>query len=489
MMRPDGLRRCVGGVDVAADELSRNRDETRQMRKQNEDGGSPGTPGSVRGPTCRYWVCGVLIVALLVSADCGLAQSRPPIRELGRLERVTTDSLRSVTEAIEMTGGRVLVNDSGSRRVLLLDSALSHPIVVADTTSATVNAYGTHRGGTIMRFRADSALYIDQDALTMFLVQPSGVLGRVMAFPPPPTRESAGQLVTAGASGPPGFDARGRLIYVNEASVTPGSVVLLGSTRASDPAIPASVSPNMYADSVFAFRVDLATRRTDTIAAVRKEKGILQMRRVGGIVTAIENGFDPLPVIDQWAMLPDGTFAIVRGRDYHVDWLGADGVWKSTPKMEFDWQRVSDERKTQLRDSVENSMKARFEQANQTVVNPPPAGRGGRGGGGGGGAPAGSPRPPVPNIVLQTPLDEITDYEPPFAEGSVRADADGNVWIRTSTMKGDRPVYDVVNRNGEIVDRVQLPAFRTIAGFGAGVVYLVVLERNNLVRLERVRIR
>jgi hypothetical protein len=247
----------------------------------------------------------------------------------------------------------------------------------------------------------------------------------------------------------------------------------------------------MYADSLLAFRVDLASRRTDTIAAVHTEKGIVQTRRVGGIVTAIENRFDPLPVIDQWAMLPDGTFAIVRGRDYHVDWLGADGVWKSTPKMEFDWQRLSDERKTQLRDSLENAMKARFAEANQTVVIPPSGRGGGRGGGAGAGAgaPASPPRPPVPNVVLQTPLDEITDSVPPFAEGSVRADAEGNLWIRTSTMKGDRPVYDVVNRSGEIIDRVQLPAFRTIVGFGAGVVYLAVLERTNLVRLERARIR
>jgi len=91
--------------------------------------------------------------------------------------------------------------------------------------------------------------------------------------------------------------------------------------------------------------------------------------------------------------------------------------------------------------------------------------------------------------VIPLPLDEIADYVPPFAEGAVRADAEGNVWIRTSTMKGDRPVYDVANRKGEIIDRVQLPAFRTIAGFGPGVVYLAVKEATGGVKLERVRIR
>ena len=36
------------------------------------------------------------------------------------------------------------------------------------------------------------------------------------------------------------------------------------------------------------------------------------------------------------------------------------------------------------------------------------------------------------------------------------------------------PVYDVINRKGELVDRVQLPAGRSIVGFaGDGIVYMV----------------
>jgi len=34
---------------------------------------------------------------------------------------------------------------------------------------------------------------------------------------------------------------------------------------------------------------------------------------------------NPLPQTDEWALLPDGTVAIVRGSDYHIDWVGADG--------------------------------------------------------------------------------------------------------------------------------------------------------------------
>jgi hypothetical protein len=71
----------------------------------------------------------------------------------------------------------------------------------------------------------------------------------------------------------------------------------------------------------------------------------------------------------------------------------------------------------------------------------------------------------------------------------VSADADGNLWIRTSTIVNGQPVYDIVNRQGVLRDRVQLPPFRTIAGFGPGVVYMAVKDSAGVVHLERARIK
>mgnify|MGYP001546967303 CR=1 FL=1 len=94
--------------------------------------------------------------------------------------------------------------------------------------------------------------------------------------------------------------------------------------------------------------------------------------------------------------------------------------------------------------------------------------------------------PPVEFV----PLSEMPDYMPAFSAGAVRADADGNLWIRTSTVFKGLHVYDVVNSGGQLIDRVQLPAGRTIAGFGKdGVVYLAVRDGATGVRLERARIR
>ena len=71
----------------------------------------------------------------------------------------------------------------------------------------------------------------------------------------------------------------------------------------------------------------------------------------------------------------------------------------------------------------------------------------------------------------------------------MHADADGNLWIRTTTIVEGQPVYDIVNREGELFDRVQLPSFRTIAGFGPGVIYMAVQDSAHIVHLERARLK
>src|SRR3981081_927072 len=78
-----------------------------------------------------------------------LTQTMPPIRQLGPVTAVGKEPLGAVTTVRQLPGGRVLVNDIVGRRVVMFDSSLSSLIVVADTTSATANAYGVRQGGLI----------------------------------------------------------------------------------------------------------------------------------------------------------------------------------------------------------------------------------------------------------------------------------------------------------------------------------------------------
>jgi hypothetical protein len=163
----------------------------------------------------------------------------------------------------------------------------------------------------------------------------------------------------------------------------------------------------------------------------------------------------------------------------------------------FDWKRLDDDAKMALIDSI---MKAR-------AAGPQgPGGPGGgpvtfaggdgmrivMGGGGGGGrgevervaavagaaiaaggpgGPGGTALPTLPAPVAA----DLPDYMPAFTQTSARPDADGNLWIRTTTP-GSQPgnlVYDVINNQGNLVDRVDVPKGMTIIGFGkGGAVYL-----------------
>jgi hypothetical protein len=68
---------------------------------------------------------------------------------------------------------------------------------------------------------------------------------------------------------------------------------------------------------------------------------------------------------------------------------------------------------------------------------------------------------------------------------------DGNLWVRTiptSAIAGG-PVYDVINRKGELIDRVQIPVGRTILGFGPGGVVVLANRDGATVTVERASVR
>jgi hypothetical protein len=86
---------------------------------------------------------------------------------------------------------------------------------------------------------------------------------------------------------------------------------------------------------------------------------------------------------------------------------------------------------------------------------------------------------------------DIPDYFPAYERqpNSIRADADTNVWIRPRPPRSQRggTVYDIVNRKGELIDKVELPQGRTLIGFGpGGIVYLLTRDAG-ATRIEQAR--
>ncbi|HEY4132013.1 MAG TPA: hypothetical protein VGM50_15485 [Gemmatimonadaceae bacterium] len=412
----------------------------------------------------------LIIVPLVLMAMRARAQQPPAVRQIGKLERVSADSivLQSVQNALAMPNGRVMINDVIGRRVLLLDSTLAQATAVADTTNATGTAYG-RSSATVIQFRGDSALLIVPSTLSMFVLTPSGAIARTMAVGrPSDLSQPDGSWIA------PAVDAKGRLIYLGSANVLPGMTTIALGAQLHEDGKPTAATVAMQrimrpTDSAAIVRADLETRSLDTLAWIKVPRFRRQLRAdADGRAAAIESIPDALPILDLATTLNDGTLAIVRGRDLHIDWVDASGRITSSPKIPFDWKKVDDARKRELIDSTVKKWQAQYDQF---------APRGGRGG-----------VQLAPQVVVAAAPADLPGYVPPFGEHAVDSDAEGNVWIQTTTIDDDRPVYDVVNRRGELIDRVQLPAFRTIAGFGAGVVYMALQTTDRKVRLERARI-
>ena len=451
-----------------------------------------------------------LLAALTLAPAVAAAQAPaapPPVRPLGAVEARAAEPLGAAAQVRALPGGRVLVNDMARRRVLLFDSTLAAYTVVADTTAATGNAYSGRVGGLIP-YRGDSTLFVDPQSLSMLVIAPDGRLGRTLSVP----RPSDAFALTGLAFGAPAFAARGRLVY--RAQPIP---MMRGGSGGGPGGPGGAFTPPAFPDSAPVVRVDLATRAVDTAAFVRTPKMNFSMSTDAGGRTRMQSKINPLPVVDDWAVLSDGTLLVLRGQDFHADVAGADGRLAPAPRMPHEWQRLSDEAKQAFLDSTRTAMERRMAadtggvRVTSTngggnavrVGGGPPGGMPGDGGGpmmivmsgppgppprGGSGASGPAPDLPRPSFEF-VPASELPDYKPPFAAGGTRADADGHAWVRLiPTTPQPGPVYAVVDRQGRLVDRVLLPAGAAIAGFGpGGVVYMATRDAAG-VHLQRARV-
>ena len=438
-----------------------------------------------------------IIAASAILPSLGVAQQRPPVRQLGTVIAKSSDAFTSISGIRALSDGRVLVNDVSGRRLVLYDALLGTTTLVADSTSATSTAYAGRTGGLIP-FRGDSSIFVDPSSMSMLIVDGAGKIARVMSVP----RTQDVQMLAGPLSTSVGFDPRGRLVYR-----APPSFRGFGGGFGPGGAGAGGFRPPEIPDSLPVVRVDLATRQVDTIAYGKIPKVKLDIVQNEGRIS-VTTQINPLPTVDDFVMLPDGSVALVRGSDYHVDFYNTDGTKVSAPKIAFDWQRLTDDEKVAFIDSVK-AVRARQLAANPTPTGGTAIGGGAAGGGGGGGG--GGPQIQIigdgggggrragggaggggggPQINFVAP-SELPDYKPAFFAGSTKVDPQGNLWIRTIPTKKleGGPVYDVVNRKGELIDRVQVPLNSIITGFGSDGSVFLSLQSNNTFYLEKAKLR
>ncbi len=119
---------------------------------------------------------------------------------------------------------------------------------------------------------------------------------------------------------------------------------------------PAAGAPDvafLTGDTAVVVSYSMVTHRVDTLARLATGRGFM----VRGSSTGFKTD-PPSPAVveftvgDAWALMTDGSIAIVRGRDYRIEWINGDGTRASSPRIAHDWVHFSDADKASKSDSI-----------------------------------------------------------------------------------------------------------------------------------------
>lgn len=387
--------------------------------------------------------CLITLMLLCVPAHAPAQPASPsgakiPIIPLGKIVAVSSDSLGAQATALALSNGSVLVSDYVRHRVLLFDSTLTYSISVIDSIASASNF---QTAAQLIPYRGDSTLFVDVATNVLLVIDQTGKLARTMALPKPrDSRYLAGTFFGAAT-----IDAKGRLVY------RAAYPVVVNTPPAGSPTLMTMPS---QPDSGVIVRADFDSRKVDTLTTLKimQSESAMSMKQDGRGNITMKITINPVDVGDEWAMLNDGTIAIVRAHDYHVDWIDPDGTRRSSAKMPFDWRPVTEEQKQKLIDSLRPIYQKQLQGQPPRKTMTPEGERDFR------------------TACDFVSLSQMPDYEPPIGQGSVKADRKGNLWILPHTSLSARGgvLYDVVNKRGEITKRVQFPTGYALIGFGNG---------------------
>jgi len=374
-------------------------------------------------------------------------QSTVPIFDIPQSSVRAASNFSRILGVTSLGNSWVLANDAERRQLVLLDTALRNPKVILDSVADGATSYGRF-AKPFIRFLADTVLFPDLPSKSFIVISPAGSVVRTMALP-----RTSDFLIMA--TSPSSVDVRGNLYY-----------------RGLAPEIAGNSEHSAPLDSAPIIRANFDSRRIDTVAKVKTQRPS-EIKRIPSTdgVSRSSITVNPLVSIDEWVVESGGALAVVRGHDYHIDWLLPDGSWYSAPKMPFDWKRVSEAERLALMDSartaettLDSSRTAKLKREGNFVEVP------------GRGRVRLPDRPVAPIRVDFAPSNEMADYYPAIRTGAVIADLDGNIWILPTTSaqsKNGELVYDVVDRQHGLKERVRLPPGRSVVGFGhGGVVFL-----------------
>jgi hypothetical protein len=192
----------------------------------------------------------------------------------------------------------------------------------------------------------------------------------------------------------------------------------------------------VQADSSALVRFSRGSTSEDTLGYIHLSPRKIDIAQSNGAIRSVSIIIPPFPSQDGWVPFPDGAVALVRTHDYRVDWVLPDGKRVAGRAIPFTPVKVTDADKKKR----------------------------------------------APN----TPEPDWPEVKPAFAYNGVLAGADGDVWIpRYASADDTRSHYDVIDRRGAVVARVDIPNRGKVVGFGPKSIYVVRLDDDDLQYLQR----
>jgi hypothetical protein len=393
-----------------------------------------------------------LAAMLVASATPALAQN-VPTRTLSKPDAEYSEPFTQIAGVRELKDGRLIVIDPRDKTVQVVDMARG--------TATKLGREGSGPGeyGIPMRLLplpGDTTAIADMLNNRLLLINPNATVGGFVDLnvPPPPSSgregargEGAGRMMMVGGNMPTMSDAKGRMYYQG---------------------MPFQMTDNgpVSADSVPMIRWNRASGKRDTLAWLRLPQNANQVTSRGGrgnqqVMVRIGGG-PPFNGADQMLVAPDGRVAIAHHDPYSIDFVSETGQRTRGQPIRYDRQRITAGHKAEWREVQKSATGLQITNENgRRSATIGPAG------------------------ATQDPDVWGGDYMPPFLQQALSFSNEGYLWVRRTGPAGQPPTFDVIDRAGNVVQKVVLPKRSRIVGFGNGAVYTVRLDEDDLQYLQK----
>ena len=337
----------------------------------------------------------------------------------------------------ELPDGRVLVADP-----------LGQILAALDMEAGTMDMWGREGGGpreyrqpdAVHALPGDSTLLVDLGNARLTVIAPDGSFVRTrpiaLGGTPTPGRGPGMQMAI-----PRVVDGSGRIYFPVRNFQNPG-------------------------DSSSIARVGVGSDAVETVARFKPRD--VQQSESGGRISIQAR---PMSPEDDWAVGVDGTIALVRADDYHIDVVHPDGRISNGPEVDHSRIRPRDAEKQAWLDEASSSgltVRMSISGGQQQLQ----ISRGGQG--------------------SDRSINDLDwpDRMPSFRTGSSRIDPEGRIWVGRTTRAGEPSLFDVFDGEGRPIAQVSLDPNSSIVGFGEdGALYTTRTDFVGLQWLQRRRVR